>query len=282
MSVQLLIGEVAKLLGVTTKTIRYYEGIGLLDEPGRTEAGYRLYDAQDLLRLYRIKQLQELGLSLERIRFLLQEPERARSAQDILRTLEEEITAQITALEARREQIRTLLAQAPVDLLKQPQDAPPTLKLLQEYLGEEVAFDAAAATDARQLWTQLDALLWNQAEYRQQQRDLVESMAAHPEARMQVTSVMTRVARLATLPAEGADLAELADEIVRLRAQNPILARMLSFSDRPDQDDTELLEQILTGTAELSPAQRRLFELVEERLAHEIGRVTLRSSVDIY
>jgi DNA-binding transcriptional MerR regulator len=151
----LLIGEVARLLGITTKTIRYYEGIGLLDKPGRTESGYRLYDAQDLLRLYRIKQLQELGLSLERIRILLQEPERARSAQDILRTLEEEITTQITALEERREQIRSLLAQEPVDLLQQPQDTPPTLKLLQEYLGDQVAFDAASATEAGQLWTQL-------------------------------------------------------------------------------------------------------------------------------
>jgi DNA-binding transcriptional MerR regulator len=267
-TVQLLIGEVAKLLGITTKTIRYYEGIGLLDQPGRTEAGYRLYDAQDLLRLYRIKQLQELGLSLERIRTLLQEPERARSAQAILHTLEEEITAQIAALEERREQIRTLLAQEePVDLLKQPQGAPPTLKLLQEYLGDQVAFDVATTTEAGQLWTQLDVLLWNQAEYRQQQRELVEYMAAHPEAREQVSKVITRIAQLAASPVETEGLAELADEIVYLRAHNPILAQMMSFPDRLDQASLDVLGQILTGATELSPAQRRLFELVGERLA---------------
>ncbi|RIK45155.1 MAG: hypothetical protein DCC55_00440, partial [Chloroflexi bacterium] len=106
-------------------------------------------------------------------------PEQARSAQEILRTLEEEITAQIAVLEERRAQVRDLLAQAPLDLLQQPQHVPPTLKLLQERLGEQVAFDAATATN--QLWSQLDTLLWNHAEYRQQQRELVEYMAAHPE-----------------------------------------------------------------------------------------------------
>ena len=47
----LQIGEVAKLIGVSPKTIRYYHEIGLLAEPKRTEGGYRLYMAQDLLRL---------------------------------------------------------------------------------------------------------------------------------------------------------------------------------------------------------------------------------------
>ena len=50
---QLHIGEVAALVGVSPKTIRYYHEVGLLAEPARTEAGYRLYTAQDLLRLQR-------------------------------------------------------------------------------------------------------------------------------------------------------------------------------------------------------------------------------------
>ena len=130
MPVRLLIGEIAELLGITTKTIRHYEKIGLLNEAERTFSGYRLYDAQDLLRLYRIKQLQELGLSLDRIRIFLNEPEQAQSAEDILRSLEVEITAQIAELEARRKQIQDLLTQAPVDILKQPQEVPPSIKLL--------------------------------------------------------------------------------------------------------------------------------------------------------
>lgn len=279
MTIKLLIGEVAKLLGVTTKTIRYYESVGLLKEPPRTEAGYRLYDAQDLLQLYRVKQLQELGLSLERIRMLLQEPDQARSAQGILHTLEAEITAQITALEERRAQIRELLTQAPVDLLKQPHDLPPTLKLLQESLGEELTFDAATATDAEQLWAQLDIFLWSHAEYRQQQREMVRYMAEHPQARLQIASLINRIGALSEAPAETAGLEELANEIVQLRAQNPILAQMLLLPDRAERPNPELLGQVLTGAAALSPAQRQLFELVAQRMAQAATDVTVRSFV---
>ena len=67
----LQIGEIARLVGVSTKTIRYYHEINLLAEPERTESGYRLYNAQHLLRLQRIRRLRSLGLSLDRIRAIL-------------------------------------------------------------------------------------------------------------------------------------------------------------------------------------------------------------------
>ena len=51
MSGALKIGELAKRSGATTKTIRYYELLGLLHEPERTESGYRLYEEKDVERL---------------------------------------------------------------------------------------------------------------------------------------------------------------------------------------------------------------------------------------
>ena len=65
---RLRIGEVAKLLGVTPKTLRHYEKVGLLRQPERTEAGYCLFCADDLLRLHRIKRLRSLGLSLAQVK----------------------------------------------------------------------------------------------------------------------------------------------------------------------------------------------------------------------
>ena len=61
---RLRIGEVAKLVGVTPKTVRHYEKVGLLQQPERSEAGYRLYSAVHLLRLHWIKWLRSIGLSL--------------------------------------------------------------------------------------------------------------------------------------------------------------------------------------------------------------------------
>jgi DNA-binding transcriptional MerR regulator len=65
------IGELADRVGVNTKTIRYYESIGLVPQPPRTDAGYRIYGAEDEARLVFIKTAQHLGLSLEEIREVL-------------------------------------------------------------------------------------------------------------------------------------------------------------------------------------------------------------------
>ena len=65
------IGELANATGLTTKTIRYYELNRLLDEPRRTDSGYRLYDSEAVERLEFIKKAKNLGLSLEEIRDIL-------------------------------------------------------------------------------------------------------------------------------------------------------------------------------------------------------------------
>src|SRR5579859_6998908 len=94
MGTQLHIGEVAKLLGVSAKTIRHYHKVGLLAEPPRSDGGYRLYTASDLVRLQRIRRLQALGLSLKQIKTLLGEhvSQRERSLREVLQALLEELS----------------------------------------------------------------------------------------------------------------------------------------------------------------------------------------------
>lgn len=67
----LTIGALAKATGLTTPTIRYYEEIGLLPAPRRTEGGQRHYHASDVERLTFIKQCRDFGFSIERVRMLL-------------------------------------------------------------------------------------------------------------------------------------------------------------------------------------------------------------------
>ena len=92
---RLRIGEVAKLLGVTPKTVRHYEKVGLLQQPERSEAGYRLYAADDLLRLHRIKRLRSLGLSLKQVGAVLGDKDHERSLKSILETLLAEVEAEM-------------------------------------------------------------------------------------------------------------------------------------------------------------------------------------------
>ncbi len=62
------IGEAAKQTGMTTRTIRYYEEIGLLGQrEDRLPGKLRYYDAEDVARLRKIQHLKELGFTLEEI-----------------------------------------------------------------------------------------------------------------------------------------------------------------------------------------------------------------------
>jgi len=59
------IGALAKELGITTRTIRYYEEVGLMGPSKRSRGGARNYNPDDLLRLKFILKLKELGISLK-------------------------------------------------------------------------------------------------------------------------------------------------------------------------------------------------------------------------
>jgi MerR family mercuric resistance operon transcriptional regulator len=61
----------ARRTGCNLETIRYYEKIGMMPEPPRTEAGYRVYDDRHVERLRFILRARELGFSLDDIRGLL-------------------------------------------------------------------------------------------------------------------------------------------------------------------------------------------------------------------
>lgn len=68
----LRIGEVAKLTGLTTRTLRYWEELGLLAPSGYRQTGERLYTPVDMARVGRIRDLQELlGFSLAEVRVVL-------------------------------------------------------------------------------------------------------------------------------------------------------------------------------------------------------------------
>ncbi len=65
------IGELARTTSTKVETIRFYEKIGVLPEPGRTSANYRDYGAAHLARLSFIRRARDLGFTLDQVRELL-------------------------------------------------------------------------------------------------------------------------------------------------------------------------------------------------------------------
>jgi DNA-binding transcriptional MerR regulator len=101
MSAALSIGRAAEAAGVTTRTLRYYEQLGLLAATARSVGGARRYSADDLERVARIRQLQGLlGQDLEQVRRVL-------AAEDRLAELRAEWDA-----DADRAHRATILAEA--------------------------------------------------------------------------------------------------------------------------------------------------------------------------
>lgn len=69
------VGAVARLAGVTVRTLHHYDEVGLVRPSGRTDAGYRLYEAADLGRLRDVLSYRELGFTLEQIARILDDPQ---------------------------------------------------------------------------------------------------------------------------------------------------------------------------------------------------------------
>lgn len=67
----LQIGDVAEAVGLSLRTVRYYEEVGLLESVSRSEGGFRLYEQGQVDQLRLIKKMKPLGLSLEDMRSLL-------------------------------------------------------------------------------------------------------------------------------------------------------------------------------------------------------------------
>ena len=110
------IGELASTAGVTTKTIRYYESIGVLDEPARTESGYRSYGPAAIERLDFVKQAQSSGLALAEIKSILEIKDQGgktcEHTTSLLRGHLDELDAKIVELQAARVELRAMYERA--------------------------------------------------------------------------------------------------------------------------------------------------------------------------
>ena len=102
------VGELARLAGVTVRTLHHYDRIGLLQPGDRSPAGYRRYDVHDLDRLQQVLVYRELGFPLEEVATLLDDPDadpaaHLRRQHRLLRDRLERTRAMVAAVEKEME-----------------------------------------------------------------------------------------------------------------------------------------------------------------------------------
>lgn len=107
-------GELARLAGVSTDTLRHYERLGLLARPGRTQSGYRMYSAVALPRVVLIRRALGVGFSLAELARILRVRDAGGAPCKQVRALAEcklgEIDRRIEEMLLMRKQLADLLA----------------------------------------------------------------------------------------------------------------------------------------------------------------------------
>jgi DNA-binding transcriptional MerR regulator len=106
MNNSLTISQLGEKVGLTTKTIRFYEEIKLIDPAKRAENGYRMYDASIIEDLQLIKYARDLGLPIEKIRKLMKGC--ADSCEHTKQEIQSEIKPYIELLDEKILQLTTL------------------------------------------------------------------------------------------------------------------------------------------------------------------------------
>lgn len=140
------VGELAKLTGITVRTLHHYDELGVVRPSARSAAGYRLYEEQDVLRLQQVLLYRELGLALEQIAAVIDDPAFSRG---------EALRAHRAALLERRVRLDAMVAA--VDAALRLEEGKTTMKD-QDVSSMFEGFDHAQyEEEARQKWGGSDA-----------------------------------------------------------------------------------------------------------------------------
>ncbi|MFD7913014.1 MerR family transcriptional regulator [Streptomyces sp. NPDC059752] len=192
------IGEIAAVVGLTTRAIRHYHHVGLLPEPERRPNGYRAYSLRDAVLLARVRRLTELGLSLDEVRDVLAD-DAGRELADVLTELDADLARQEAEIQERRRRLAVLLAAG-------PGEAEPLSPGLAALLAKAPPTDSPAAAKDREHLTLLDAT----GAGGQEMYTALEPLAADPA----VLALYVRLDELADAPVDDPRIPPLAAELV--------------------------------------------------------------------
>ncbi|MBF8190240.1 MerR family transcriptional regulator [Nonomuraea sp. K274] len=200
------IGELAALLGVSTRTVRYYHHQGVLPEPPRLANGYREYGMRDAIALGRVRRLVGLGLSLDEARDVIAD-DRSRELPEILAEIDADLARQEQEIKVRRARLAEVLRRAEDGTLGPDDTTSPDLLAFLQVVGLP---ESKAATWDRELMVLVDGL----GEAAQERTfAMLGGLAADPELAGRGHDFYRRIDELATADPGDPRVAPLAASI---------------------------------------------------------------------
>ena len=262
---RLRIGDAARLVGVTPKTVRHYEKIGLLPAAERSESGYRLYSANDLLHLNRVKKLRSLGLTLRQVRAVLGAGDRDLSLRTTLEALRTQVDSEMARLEERRRLIDETLSREDLEA-----ETSSSFQRAVELLGEHLSGVSESALEQdRKLWSVLDAFEWPEG-YEEENEELFRYYAEHREQYVEMVALGERLAALADVPEEDPEVERVAQELWSFFEKYPLPENLAGSSWSSQDPIGQTLAELALSV--FSPAQQRVMALIVEREEHREQR----------
>lgn len=265
--------DVARLSGVTTRTLRHYHQIGILPEPPRRENGYREYGAVDVARVLRIKRLASLGLSLEQIGTILEKEESGgtdapEGAAELLDEIDAELEAQISLLEERRRMVSLLKKELGEGGSVLEASAP-----IRDHVSRMVELGASGKTAMAELH---QLLIVDEREGASEVLGDVLGLYRLMEERGVMEEYVALTNEALALPDdtgedECAKLAERAADLL-----SPVVVEYLGSGSLGDWDEADpTLERLIRSYDEetLSPQQAKLSRLVEKSIRDNVERL---------
>jgi hypothetical protein len=200
------------------------------------------------------------------VKGVLGEPGSGSELRDVLGALLSEVETRIEALEERRNRLREMLLKEDPEA---PEKTPRAFELAEKYLGADYlkTFDPAFLEQEKRLGATLESLQWPEGymeDFMRVQEPFLRHYAEHPEEFRMVLALSERIAALAELPEESPEVERLVEDYIRYAETSSLPEEVRRGPEWTAEPMGSVFFEIMTATT--SPAQRRFFELCQERL----------------
>ncbi|MDV8113907.1 MerR family transcriptional regulator [Bacillus sp. BAU-SS-2023] len=267
---QILIGDFVKLTNSTLKTVLYYHKIGLLNEPKRSNSGYRLYGAEELNQMRMIKHLKNLGLDLKKIKEILGHAKDNKNITEVLKSLHCELLTERKKIDEQISKIETLLN-------KQVEDVEETLfesssfRAITETLDQDQFENYKKSHEElfnqqRNIFGVMDDFQWGK-NYKENFSEMAKYFKLNPKKYEIALELGNRLSKLKYMEVDDPEIEKLAKEGAEFIKNEPVLKEMLYEKDGFEITNENLFDEV--SNKFLSPAQIKHKKLIQKYLNYK-------------